>query len=463
MAVAKVVEHILAAGYEISVVGGAVRDVLLGKPIPDWDLTTNAHPEQILKIFPDAFYENTFGTVGVAAKHVPDYLPDPESNELETTIEVTTYRSDEKYEVDHRRPSSFSWGSTLSEDLSRRDFTMNAIAWKITGVESANLMGQIYDPFDGQKDLAHKRLITVGPARNRLEEDALRILRGIRFSAQLELQIDPCLVVAMRQTSDLLEGISWERKRDELFKILLTNHIEDAFHLMATTNVLQHLIPELLATRGIEQRGHHVHDVWKHTLLATQNCPSTDPVVKFATLLHDIAKPHTQEPIPNADGEFSFHHHEVIGARVAKEIAKRLRLSKEDIQRVFLLVRWHMFHYQTDFTDAAIRRFLRRIGTENLDDMMALREGDRLGSGRKRTSWRLEEMKERIYAELHQPMKVTDLAVDGNDLMNELELKPGKVIGDLLQKLLEQVLDDPTLNEKSKLIEIARTLLAKIE
>ncbi len=468
--VATIISLIQQSNFEIFVVGGSVRDMLLKRAVKDWDFTTNALPEDIMRVFPEAFYENAFGTVSVTGKHLYEQLGlDPEKFSLDqqkSVYEITTYRSEGAYS-DHRRPDQVTWGKTLQEDLERRDFTLNAIALQIqfapeqvqqltttfSQVDAAyTAMGKIIDPYHGQQALQQKIIQAVGDPQQRFEEDALRMLRAIRLAAQLELSIEPETLMAIQTKADLITHISWERIRDEFLKILLTSQIEDAFSILATTGLLKHILPELLNARGIEQRGHHEYDVWHHLLRATQLCPSADPIVKFAALLHDIAKPETQSPLPGAEGEFSFYNHEVIGARIARDIARRFRLSKDDIQRVFLLVRWHMFYYQPDMTDAAIRRFMRRVGLENLEDIMALREGDRLGSGSKRTSWRLEEMKKRIQEQLHQPMKVSDMAIDGHDVMQTLNLSPGKRIGEILNTLFEEVLDNPDLNTRETLL-----------
>ncbi len=452
------------AGFSVEVVGGALRDKLLGRSSHDWDLTTNAQPEQILSVIPESFYENEFGTVGITREHLRNQLgwsnEGKEQEELDDVIEITTYRSDSIY-TDHRRPDAVSWGKTLEEDLSRRDFTMNALAFRFTASEDALAQytqdeilveGSIIDLFDGQNDLKKNLIRTVGDPDLRFQEDALRMLRAVRFGAQLGFRLDNEVLVALQQNAGLISHVSWERIRDEFLKILTTDYVEQAITLLSTTGLLQYILPELLETKGVDQRGHHEHDVWTHSLRACASCPSRDPIVRFATLLHDIAKPQTQEPLPDSPGEYSFFNHEVIGARTAKEAAQRFRLSKDDIQRVFTLVRWHMFHYQEDMTDAAIRRFIRRVGVENISDMMALREADRLGSGSKRTSWRLEEMKDRIEAQLHQPMQVRDMVVKGEDVMEFLQIPPSRKVGDILQMLFEEVLDDPDKNTREYLL-----------
>ncbi len=462
-----ILQKLNTGGFSGFVVGGAVRDIILGRSTYDWDFTTNATPEQICSLFPENFYTNTFGTVGIARSHLWEQIgldsTQLSASEKDQVLEITTFRSESAYS-DFRRPDSVQWGNSLDGDLQRRDFTINSLALSVsdstlaTFHPSAQLSHlevdcQLHDPFSGQADLQRRVLRTVGNPQQRFQEDALRLLRAVRFAAQLEMQIEPDTLVALQSCAPLVEKISWERIRDEMLKIIVTDHVEDALTLMYTAGILQYVLPELITTRGVEQRGHHEFDVWTHSLRACASCPSRDPVVRLATLLHDIAKPQTQTEIPDSTGEYSFYNHEVIGARLARDVARRLRLPKDDIQRIFLMVRWHMFYYQPNLTDAAIRRFIRRVGPEMIDDMMALREGDRVGSGSKRTSWRLEEMKQRIYDQLHQPLRLTDLVIKGEDVMQTLQIKPGKKVGDILQQLFEEVLEDPNKNNREYLLD----------
>jgi tRNA nucleotidyltransferase (CCA-adding enzyme) len=457
-----------AAGFSAFVVGGAVRDLLLHKPITDWDFTTNAEPAAIQSLFPENFYENAFGTVGVSRAHIWQlYSRDSQAlslSEQEEIYEITTFRSESAYS-DHRRPDAVQWGKTLEEDLIRRDFTINAMALQIPMLDipdpalaQVKVDATLIDPHHGQTDLEAGWIKAVGDPSRRFAEDALRMLRAVRLGAQLQFHLDMDVLVALQTNSGLLQHIAGERIRDEFLKILTTDQVEDALTLLATTGLLTYIVPELLATKGIEQRGHHEHDVWTHSLRACATCPSTDPIVRLAVLLHDIAKPQTQAPLADHPGEYSFYNHEVVGARVARDIARRLRLPKDDIQRIFTLVRWHMFHYQTTMTDAAIRRFIRRVGPENIPDIIALRTGDRLGSGSKSTNWRLEEMKDRIEGQLHQPLKVADLVIDGNEVMATLQIPPSRRVGEILQALFELVLEDPQRNT----IEYLRAALPKV-
>jgi len=495
------VEYILTtlhqAGYEVFLVGGAVRDLLLDKDFKDYDFTTNARPEQIKELFPESYYENEFGTVSIThpellkqmgvdeeavglarvdaksdatlidlaqASKIHHSLQVPEELKTATNsiavdhenayqyfpdFEITTYRSQEIYEdFRHPDPTQLEWGESIEEDLARRDFTINALA--------LNLQGEIIDPYQGQADLEAKLIKTVGEPDERFKEDALRMLRAIRFSVQLGFVIDPAVLQSIKAHSHLVAKISSERIRDEFFKILSSSQPKAGLQLLDETGLLSEFLPELAATKGVEQGGHHTTDVWTHSLDALANCPSSDPIVKLATLLHDIGKPATYQL---RNGEITFYNHEIVGSRIADRIGQRLHLSKRELRRLFILVRHHMFYYQPENSDAAIRRFMTRVGLENIDDILALREGDRLGSGVRKTSWRLEEMKERIVGQLNQPMAVTDLAISGHDLMAQFDLKPGPWIGAVLDKLLEEVLDNPELNTKEQLLKLAQELV----
>jgi tRNA nucleotidyltransferase (CCA-adding enzyme) len=515
-----ILQQLVAAGYEAFVVGGAVRDTLLestknkqeGTSVylnatTDYDFTTNATPEKIQELFPESFCENEFGTVSISQEHLLAQMQvktveststtakksfdiqqatklhtsleknkdsaEPISQTKQLLFEITTYRSQEKYE-DFRKPTSLQWGSTLSEDLMRRDFSINALAVEISpeyleqakGDWLADLSNEypgfrnvptaaitVVDEHQGLDDLDKKIIRTVGGPSERFAEDALRMLRTIRFSVQLNMSIDPETFDALTQQAELLKHISGERIRDEFLKMISSNFPKEAVTLLDETGLLKEFLPELLAAKEVQQGGHHTTDVWVHSLDALDSCPSPDPIVRLATLLHDIGKPVTYEL---SQGKPTFYNHEVVGARIAKNIAQRLKLSKKEIDRVFLLVRHHMFYYQPENSDASIRRFMRKVGIENLDDILALREGDRLGSGARKTSWRLEEMKERMHEQLHQPMDLGDLAINGSELMEALSLEPGPQIGKLLHHLFELVLDSPELNQKEELLKLAR-------
>jgi tRNA nucleotidyltransferase (CCA-adding enzyme) len=509
-------------------VGGAVRDLLrtsdeakAPSPTMDYDFTTNAQPAEILALFADSFYENNFGTVSVTAEHLLEQMgvaisrwsefalptlpgstdriidlsratklhqslknnPSADTSTDTTTsnnhpklglplFEITTFRSDGTYS-DHRRPDEVTWGTSLTEDLDRRDFTINAMALSVsdellttfdfaaasplTSLTKAEFT--VHDPHQGLADIAAHRIATVGDPHRRFAEDALRMLRAIRLAVQLNYSIDDATFEAIVAHAPSLAKISQERISDELLKVLASDFPAEGIELLDEAQLLPHILPELLACKGVEQGGHHTTDVWVHSLDALRECPSTDPVVRLATLLHDIGKPATQA---FTDKTITFYSHEIVGSRIASAITKRLRLSKKDRDRIFTLVRYHMFHYQPHDTDAAIRRFMRKVGLENVDDMLDLREADRLGSNARRTSWRLEEMKQRMVEQLNQPMDVTDLAINGHDLMESLGMKPGPQLGEVIQHLFELVLEKPELNTKEQLIGAAKTKLEQL-
>ena len=413
-------------GFEIYLVGGAVRDLLLNKKeIKDLDFTTNATPQQIQMLYPKSFYDNNFGTVRIPSK--------------KRLLEITTYRSEKGYS-DFRHPDKITWGKTLEEDLKRRDFTINAIA-----------LGplKLIDLFDGQKDLKNRLIRCVGNPDKRFGEDALRILRAIRFATKLEFKIEPGTSIALRKNASLLANISGERIREELFKILLDKNVDRGFQLMKKAKILDQILPEVTKGYGMKQRGHHLWTVWKHSVLAVKYCPSQDPIVKLAALLHDVGKPIVVKEI---DGERTFYNHEVIGASIARNIGQRLRLSNKNLDRLTGLVRWHQFSVSEKQTNKAIKRFIRHVGKENIYDMLDLRTGDRLGSGAKLTSWRTEKFKKRLIEVQKQPFAVTDLKVNGRDVMKILKISPGPKVGQILNKIFAKVDNGKLPNERKILL-----------
>ena len=452
-----VIKQLESHGFEAWIVGGAVRDTLLGLETFDWDFATNATPEQTLSLFQESFYDNNFGTVMVAVKHLKQQFNLVQQSQLNDDLifDITTFRSEFGYS-DKRRPDKVVWGKTIQEDLQRRDFTINAIAAKVT----APNQWQLLDPYHGQQDLQHQLIRAVGDPHQRFSEDALRMLRAIRFAAQLGFQIEPETFKAIQALADNLRFISWERIGDEFMKILKTDHPADGILLLVNSGLVKIILPELLATKNVPQGGHHIYDVFTHSIEALRHCPSKDPLVRLATLLHDIAKPQTFKRRGN---KITFYNHEVVGARVAKNIARRLCLSKKDQDLIFTLVRWHMFSYDRQMTDAAIRRFIRRVGKDNIHKMMMLRVGDRLGGGSQATSWRLNELQKRIGEQLYEPLSLKDLKINGHDLMEHFNLKPGPIIGKILNQLFEEVLDNPDLNTKNQLLDRAAQLLPQYQ
>jgi len=424
----KVLQTLESGGFEAYVVGGAVRDLLTKTEVKDWDFTTDATPEEIQKLFPDSYYDNKFGTVGVKLE--------------EKILEITTFRSESGYS-DRRRPDKVVWGKSLKEDLKRRDFTINAMSF------DKNL--KLIDPFEGKKDLTNKLIRAVGDADKRFQEDALRMMRAIRIASQLGFSIETKTLTAINKNSTLINQIAGERVRDELLKILASPFPKDGVLMLFASGLLQYILPELIETRGVKQAGHHTKDVWLHSLDSLAACPAPDPIVRLATLLHDMAKPRVNKSM-GVGKEITFYNHEVVGGRMTKLISQRLKLSKKDSDLLWLLVRWHMFAYEPHMTDKAIRRFIKRIGRENIGNMMMLRVGDRVGGGSRETSWRLRELQTRIGQVLLKPFTINDLKIDGNDVMEILQLKPGPKVGQILKKLFDEVLDDAAKNEREYLL-----------
>jgi len=417
---------------EIYVVGGAVRDLLLGREVNDWDFTTNLTPEEMKKLFPkNSFYNNNFGTLSIVEK----------DGEI---FEVTTFRTERDY-TDGRHPDKVEWGKTLAEDLERRDFTVNALA-----IDYKDERIEIVDNFDGQKDLENKLIRTVGNPDERFGEDALRLVRAVRIAGQIGFSIEEKTLESIRNNAKLINNIAGERIRDELFKILLSPTPTDGIKLLLESGLLVEIMPELINGLGMTQKGHHIDDVWTHNLKTLDNCESKNPVTRLAALLHDVGKPKSMRD----DGkEKTFHNHEVYGSRIAVEIGKRLRLSNKELDQLFRLVRWHMFTVAETQTDKAVRRFIRNVTTDYIDEMIALRRADRLGSGAKETSWRWELFKERIVEVQKQPFAVKDLKVNGLDVMEILGIKPGPKIGEVLNSIFKEVEEKPELNNREILLE----------
>lgn len=424
----QVMDQFHKAGFQIYLVGGAVRDLLLIRPHTDWDLTTDATPEQVMELFPSGFSNNQFGTVGVDTK--------------QGVVQITTMRKEGKY-LDARHPSEVSWTKNLEEDLARRDFTINAMA----------LDQNIIDPFNGRVDLEKKIIRAVGDADKRFSEDALRLIRAIRFASQLGFTIEEKTWQAIIKNKDLLKMISWERIRDELLKIVVVDFAEEGIRMLKSSGLLEVVLPEVIPSFGIEQAGEkhdRTYDIGEHLILTMKHIPSADPIVKLAGLLHDVGKPKT---LKIKDGNTTFYHHEHVGAVIVKEIAQRLRLSKKDSDKLFKLVRFHMFPVDERQTDSALRRFIKNVGVENIDDMLALREGDRIGGGTANaTSWRLEQFKGRIQKLLISPFTVKDLKVNGKDVMETLKISPSRKVGEILNKLFAEILKENNKNNRRYLL-----------
>jgi putative nucleotidyltransferase with HDIG domain len=450
------------AGFEIYLVGGAVRDLLLNRVIHDADFTTNATPEEIQKLLPGSFYDNIFGTVGLMVetnRGKPASPSESEGSAGKEKYEITTYRTEKGY-TDKRRPDQVFWGKTLEEDLKRRELTINAMAIgplrQAQGKLSDNKL-ELVDLFDGREDLEKKIIRAVGSPDERLTEDALRMMRAVRFASQLGFTIEPATFAAIQKNAKLLEFISWERIRDELLGILGSDFPADGITLLYSACLLEYILPELIPAYGVAQAKHHIYDVWTHSLMSLKSTPSKDPLVRLATLIHDIGKPVVAKGVGEAR---TFYNHEVVGAHLAEKIAKRLKFSKKDEERLLTLVRWHQFTVDERQTDAAIRRFIRNVGKENLEDILALRIGDRLGGGARETSWRLEKFKKRLKEVQKEPFTVADLKVNGFDVMKIFGLKPGPQVGQILNQLFEEVVEKKIKNEREALLKRLKDLKA---
>ena len=444
--VKEILKKFLEVGHEIYIVGGAVRDLTIGKEIKDWDFTTDATPEIILGLSPDGFYDNTFGTVGVVN-------PKDEKNKKPgvkiPVYEITTFRKEIGYS-DSRHPDKVSWGKTIEEDLIRRDFTINAMALKPTSPLSSSFI--LIDPHHGQKDIQAKIIRAVGDPDKRFAEDALRMMRAIRIATQLGFSIEEKTFEAIKKNVNLLDKISAERVRDELLKLLSYPFAADGYMLLRNSGLAEKILPDVESGFGVEQKSpqrHHIFDVGTHSVMSLKFSKSLEPIVNLAILLHDVGKPTVAR---NKKGIITFYNHEMLGASIARNIADHLKLSKKDTEKLVLLVRWHQFSVDERQTDQAIRRFIRNVGKENLEDMLILRTADRLGGGAQETSWRLERFKQKLIEVQKEPFLVTDLKIDGNEIMKALKIHPGPLIGKLLNQLFAEVVDKKIKNEKGILL-----------
>ncbi len=423
------------AKFQIYIVGGAVRDLMMGREVNDWDFTTDAKPEEILKLIPQGFYDNKFGTVGL--------------NTPLGIFEITTMRKEGDYK-DHRHPAKVGWTNKIEDDLARRDFTINALA--------LSDKDEIIDPFNGQEDIRNKIIKAVGNPEQRFKEDALRLMRAVRIATELGFEIEPNTFKAIAENAHLLKEIANERIRDELFKLLASSDPYAGIVNLRSSGILQLVLSELEKCFGIIQQGpkhDRVYDIGEHSLLALKYTPSADPLVRLASLLHDIGKVNTVKTA--ADGNVTFYNHDIVGGRIVLDIAKRFNLSKKQTDKLYRLVRWHLFTVSEDQTDSAIRRFIKNVGLENIEDMMAVRVGDRLGGGtQKAISWRMEEFQQRIKEVLKKPFSISDLKVNGNDVMEVLNIKPEPKVGEILNKLFKEVLEDSYKNNREYLLERIR-------
>lgn len=459
-----VLKKIEKAGFEAYIVGGTVRDLLMGKIPSDIDLTSSAKPEEILALFPEAKYENDFGTVILAHKD--------ETGKVLAVFEITTYRSEGQYR-DHRRPDELKFEEDLDLDLRRRDFTVNAMALGLTKRSKYSSQElkfdwgtmELVDLFGGLKDIKLKVIRAVGEPLDRFKEDALRMMRAIRFSSQLAFSLEPKTERAILRMAGSLKFISAERVRDELIKILASDRAYEGIVYLIKTKLLQYIIPELLAGDKVKQNHHHVYTVLKHNLLSLKHCPSSKWQVRLAALLHDIGKPSSLKIINN---QRTFYNHEYVGAKLTKKIMTRLKFSNNDIEMVVNLVRNHMFYYNVgEVSAASVRRLIAKTGRENLKDLIDLRVADRLGSGTpKAMPYKLRHLQYMMEKVQNDPVSVKMLKINGDIMIEELGMKPGPKMGAILDVLLAEVLEDPNLNQletlKSRALELDKLDLEEL-
>ncbi|HOW60540.1 MAG TPA: HDIG domain-containing protein [Candidatus Moranbacteria bacterium] len=440
-----VLDKIEKAGFEAYIVGGSVRDLLMKREVRDWDITTNAKPRDILEIFTESFYENDFGTVGVKIK---------EKGITKNIVEITTYRTESQYS-DKRHPDKIKFAKTIEEDLSRRDFTMNALAARV----KKNSF-EVVDLFNGQNDIKNKIIRAVGDAESRFSEDALRMMRAVRFQAELGFSIEEKTLEAIKKNAQLIKLVALERIKDELTRIIISENPAGGIDAMQKTGLLSYIMPELEKGIGVAQNRHHIHTIYKHSLLALKYCPSKNVSVRLAALLHDIAKPQTKR----GEGTYAtFYNHDHVGACVAEKILSRLRFSKEIIEKVKLLVDNHMFYYNPDEVgESSVRKLIKKVGLENIKDLIELRIADRLGSGTpKAKPYKLRHLEYMIDRVSHDAVSVKMLKINGNDLIKKIKIKPGPKIGAILDVLLAEVIENPEKNEKKHLLALAEELSKK--
>ncbi|PIR92701.1 hypothetical protein COU01_00300 [Candidatus Falkowbacteria bacterium CG10_big_fil_rev_8_21_14_0_10_44_15] len=443
-----ILEKLEQTGFEAYLVGGCVRDLLMNKAPKDWDITTNARPKQIIKIFPDAKYENEFGTVLVK-------ISEEEREENLKYVEVTTYRSEQGYS-DRRHPDEIKFEDSLDKDLERRDFTINAMASTTSPLTPLLRKGEgwgevaVIDLFGGQKDIKQKVIRAVGEPADRFKEDALRMMRAIRLAVELNFELEPKTARAMVKLAGAIKFVSKERVHDELVKILQSDYPAEGMLLLHQTKLLRYIIPELEEGVGVAQNKHHPYTVFKHAIESLRYTKNKFYQVRLASLLHDIAKPKTKR---GQGTDATFYNHDYVGAKMAQRIMERLKFSRDDIERVVNLVRHHMFYYNVgEVTAASVRRLINKVGRENLQDLIDLRVADRLGSGTpKAMPYKLRHLQYMFKKVQNDPVSVKMLKINGDDLIKILKIKPGPKIGAILDVLLSEVLEDAELNTKEYL------------
>ncbi len=433
--VKEIVKKLKENKFEAYLVGGCVRDFLRGVEPKDWDITTNAKPEEIREIFPNSFYENKFLTVTVQTGS---------SNPNAQEVEITTYRKEAKYS-DKRHPDEVKFAKSLEEDLSRRDFTINAMALDITNKKER----KVIDFFGGEKDLKQKIVRAVGNPEERFSEDALRMMRAVRFAVVLGFKIEDKTAQAIKNNSFWLKMVSKERIRDEFLKIIMSERAAQGVELLRILGLLKYIIPEIEEGYGVSQNKHHIYDVYEHSLKSLDYAAKQgfNQDVRLAALLHDIGKPRVKQ---GEGPEATFYNHEIVGAKMTFQILSRLKFPKKDIKKITKLVRYHLFYYNVgEVGESSVRRLIRRVGLENMDDLLHLRMADRIGSGvPKAEPYKLRHLRYLIEKLSRDPLSVKMLKVNGEDVMRILNIKPGPKVGMVLDILLSYVVNEPKKNKK---------------
>ena len=432
------------ASFEAFLVGGCVRDLIMGVKPKDFDITTNATPEEIIALFPKTFYENSYGTVGVVT--CGEDLGTVCSDESVRIVEVTPYRLETTYS-DNRHPDEVEWSKDIEDDLKRRDFTCNAIAYN-------PITGELIDPFNGQQDIKDKVIRAVGSPDIRFNEDALRLMRAIRLMSQLDFDINPVTRESIEKNAHLLNNISRERVRDEFAKLIMTDFPMRGLIMMKETGILQYVVPELERGIGVDQNQAHSFDVWEHNLRTLQHSADKKwPLhVRLSAIFHDISKPETRR-FSKEKRDYTFYGHDVVGGRVTREIMERLKFPKDLIEKVSMFVRWHMFFSDTEqITLSAVRRLITNVGKENIWDLIDLRICDRVGTGRpKEEPYRLRMYQSMVEQALQDPVSLKMLKTDGKRIMHVTQETPGPKIGYVLHALFDEVLEDPSRNTEEYL------------
>ncbi|MEX2054215.1 MAG: HD domain-containing protein [Candidatus Colwellbacteria bacterium] len=453
--VADIANQLAKANHKAYLVGGCVRDILLGKEPNDWDIATDATPDEIQKLFKESVYENEFGTVGVKSGSEDPALK---------IVEITTFRKEGKY-TDKRHPDEVVFADSIEDDLARRDFTVNAIAIDLIEGEDP------IDPFGGLADLENRLIRAVGNPAERFDEDALRLMRAVRFCAQLGFTLEEKTKEAISKKAPTIQMIAAERIKDEFSKLLMSAGAGDGIRQMEELGLLTQVVPELSEGVGVEQNKHHIYDVFEHNVHALEyavvkNFPLD---VRLASLFHDVGKPGTRQWQDDSRGEknkdgkrgdWTFYQHQYLGEKLTRGVLNRLKYPKEVVVKVALLVREHMFVYDPEaVTERGVRRLLSRVGEENIDDLIRLREADRIGSGvPKAQPYRLRHLQAMIEKAKKEPVSVKQLKVNGDMFIKELGMEPGPRMGQILVVLLEEVLDDPEKNTQEILMERAKEL-----